>query len=328
MKNFFLKAPAIIIACAFAATSCKTNTVEPTPDPIVVVDPTVGCMDVNAKNFKSSAIKDDCQCTYEDAIAAGKLPEAFKQKVVIEEFTGAWCGWCPDGAYKAQLLMDKYPDQAYNIAIHQGDAMAVTSYFSYLDTKFDVQGFPSGMVNRQRSYESSDLVMDRGEWSSNTDRILKNPAKIGMALQTKVVGTEVLVYASVGFTVASQKEYMLNVQVIEENVVGTGTGYDQANYLNNNTSSPFYQKGNPIKGYEHDHVYRTFMTKEVTGEALSACGKEAGAVFTRLYKKDLSGYKIENCKIVAFLVEKGTTDLNSPIVNAQQVKVGQNKAWD
>ena len=34
-----------------------------------------------------------------DDFEISQVPPTFTKKVLIEEFTGAWCGYCPDGAY-------------------------------------------------------------------------------------------------------------------------------------------------------------------------------------------------------------------------------------
>ncbi|MBT8196082.1 MAG: hypothetical protein KJO64_06620, partial [Bacteroidia bacterium] len=77
----------------------------------------------------------------------GPVPAAFTQKVLIEEFTGCWCGYCPDGATIVDETMTQFPGQVYGAAIHQGDPMEISLY-DKLDQKFNVTGFPTGMVNR------------------------------------------------------------------------------------------------------------------------------------------------------------------------------------
>ena len=42
------------------------------------------------------------------------------KKVLLEEFTGIHCGYCPDGHLLAQNLHDAYPDDVFLINIHTG----------------------------------------------------------------------------------------------------------------------------------------------------------------------------------------------------------------
>ena len=48
---------------------------------------------------------------------------AYVQKVVGEELTGTWCGWCPRGAVALENMRNKYPDTFIGIAVHGGDVM-------------------------------------------------------------------------------------------------------------------------------------------------------------------------------------------------------------
>ena len=42
------------------------------------------------------------------------------QKVVLEEFTGIYCGYCPDGHVIGQGLHDASPNEVFLINIHTG----------------------------------------------------------------------------------------------------------------------------------------------------------------------------------------------------------------
>ena len=43
------------------------------------------------------------------------------RRVVIEEFTGAWCGACPDAAIKIEEIEHDYPDNTIGLAWHEWD---------------------------------------------------------------------------------------------------------------------------------------------------------------------------------------------------------------
>lgn len=46
--------------------------------------------------------------------------EPLPKNVVLEEFTGIHCGYCPQGHAIAQAIMNANPGRAFVIAIHQG----------------------------------------------------------------------------------------------------------------------------------------------------------------------------------------------------------------
>lgn len=69
-------------------------------------------------------------------------------RVVIEEGTGTWCGYCPMGIIAFNYLEKWYPDNFIGIAIHGGQTgadMALQEYQDYLG----ITGLPNGVVNRQ-----------------------------------------------------------------------------------------------------------------------------------------------------------------------------------
>ena len=42
------------------------------------------------------------------------------KKVILEEYTGIYCGYCPDGHSRAQALKNQYPNDVFLINIHVG----------------------------------------------------------------------------------------------------------------------------------------------------------------------------------------------------------------
>ncbi|MDE7414384.1 MAG: hypothetical protein K2N05_11455 [Muribaculaceae bacterium] len=70
---------------------------------------------------------------------------AFMRRVVVEEGTGTWCGWCPRGAVGLEMMSQKYPDQFIGIAVHSGDVMQAPGFEPVL-AKF--QTFPNSITDR------------------------------------------------------------------------------------------------------------------------------------------------------------------------------------
>ena len=79
-------------------------------------------------------------------------PITFKQNVVVEDFTGTWCGWCPRVSEAVRLLKQETSD-AIVIAIHNGDAMQF-SQEGTIRQAFNVTGFPTALINRQERWAS------------------------------------------------------------------------------------------------------------------------------------------------------------------------------
>lgn len=67
-------------------------------------------------------------------------------KVVFEEYTGTWCGFCPRGYVALEIMKKLYPDDFIGISYHNGDDMEIM-YSSYFPSY--VYGFPTAYYDRK-----------------------------------------------------------------------------------------------------------------------------------------------------------------------------------
>lgn len=83
----------------------------------------------------------------------------FPRKVVMEEGTGTWCGYCPRGIVAIEQLQKKYPDNFIAIGIHAIDEMGNAENYDKIRDQFFVYGFPRCIINRTKDMdpESSDV---------------------------------------------------------------------------------------------------------------------------------------------------------------------------
>ena len=70
-----------------------------------------------------------------------------RRRVVVEEYTGMWCQYCPRGIALMENLENKYADDFIGIAIHSGDPLYCLDYAWNLGK---VRGFPTLEMNRSR----------------------------------------------------------------------------------------------------------------------------------------------------------------------------------
>ena len=54
-----------------------------------------------------TACSSDNDETNIDGPDTGEVTAKFKHRVLIEDFTGAWCGWCPRVSHAIELLKEK-----------------------------------------------------------------------------------------------------------------------------------------------------------------------------------------------------------------------------
>lgn len=271
-------------------------------------------------------------CSKEETPTGGgddsnKVPTSFTKKVLIEEFSGAWCGWCTDGAHILETILNENPNNSVGVTMHYGDAMQLTAYNDIKNT-FAVSGYPTGMIDRVPSAQDKKVAMSRGYWKSNASTRAALIADCGL----KIDATN---KESIKVTAAFAKELTgdvrLTVFAIEDEVTGTGSGYDQQNYLANRAgfeNSPYYTQPSVIKGYKHMKVWRAVLNSSTFGDAIPAAKLVAGGTHEATFSLNTLGMNESKVSIVAFVNVVGSTGTKHEVLNSQVVKLGMNKGWD
>lgn len=75
-------------------------------------------------------------------------------KVVSEELTGTWCGWCIRGIVTLEEMKELYPESFIGIAVHSGDFLEADGYAEYIKDISASTGFPYSITCRDRSAAS------------------------------------------------------------------------------------------------------------------------------------------------------------------------------
>ena len=260
----------------------------------------------------------------EEVLEIGPVPESFTKKVLIEEFTGAWCGYCPDGAKRLENIIDSNDGNVIGVSLHNGDQMAV-GHTDYLGNIYQNTGFPSGMVDR---LSINDVVsINRGWWEGVAMDQLTKVASCGLAIKSDVSGSKANIEVRVGFNAYMTGSYKLSVYLIEEKVSGEGYGYDQSNFYDTDPNSPFYQLGNPIVGYEHNHTLRAILSEQ-SGDSIDSSYLISGGEFSSSYSVDISSYDDDNLSVVAFITLIGSTFTEHEVMNVQSCDINSLQDWD
>lgn len=151
---------------------------------------------------------------------------ALVKRVVCEEGTGCWCGWCIRGIVAIQNMTEKYGDRFIAIAVHNKDVMTNAHYDS-IYTELNPGGFPKMMIDRKADYIFDPMYADAytaaafGEVSDLVGMDLRatllNGGKISAATQ--------LYYPSS----STMGNYKIAYVVLENDVHSTNRAYSQAN---------------------------------------------------------------------------------------------------
>lgn len=148
--------------------------------------------------------------------APGKL-------VIGEEATGTWCQWCPRGAVFMDLMQTKYPGFWQGIAVHNADPMVEATYDAGIGTL--IGGYPSSLVDRLPEVDPSAMEPDF------LTRIQIAPkAMIVNGAQWSPGNDSIYVSLTTTFAQAvTSGNYKVACVLIEDNVTGTTSAYNQSN---------------------------------------------------------------------------------------------------
>lgn len=199
--------------------------------------------------------------------------EPANRNVILEEFTGRNCGYCPDGHLIANQIMANNPGRVWAINVHCG-SYALTSYPNFntaasstILSGFTVSGFPSGVVNR-----STAAAQSRSAWNNLTNGQLNQAAECNVAgivrinPGTRVANITVEVYYT-GNSLDDQN--YLTIAMLQDSILGSQAGM---------TSNPAQVVGGQ---YCHMHVLRDMITP-TWGEAISPTTQ--GTLITKTYE--------------------------------------------
>jgi len=251
-----------------------------------------------------------------------ETPTSFTKKVLLEEFTGSWCGYCPSGAEILQNLMNSY--SVIGVALHSSDDMSI-AHTSVLESFYPSSGYPSGMVDRINF--DGIVGLNRGYWSYITEQQLQKSAICGLAINSEISGDSVNIQIRSAFdTTMTMENYNLNVYIIEDDVQGEGYGYDQRNYYNDDAESSFYQLGDPIINYKHNQTLRKVLTN--TYGIPFTTSSSPGIEFIDNFKEDITNFNKNKLSVVAFITYNGAAATNHEVLNAQKCDIDGFQDWD
>ena len=236
-----------------------------------------------------------------------------KRKVVLEDYTGTWCGFCPKVTAALENLHALTTDVTV-VAIHQTasslpDPMHFEDFNILKDAFFENQGLPVARINRT------------GVWDDpySTDNVLSMAGvetDLAIAILSKLDGDTLTVRADVVFENGSVTGDKLVVYLLESGVI-----HAQTNYFNADMTSPYYQQGNPIPDFVHNDALRLSLSA-VLGDNISATAElvEFSKTFTVTIPAD---YNVDNLSLVVMVVD---SDNNAR--NAQFANVSEDKAYE
>ncbi len=247
------------------------------------------------------------------------------RKVVLEEFTGIHCVYCPQGHAIAQAIQDNNPGEVFLVNIHvggyanplPGEPDFRTPFGTQIANQSGLIGYPAGTVNRRNfpgleQGSAGSTAMSRGSWSNASNQVLADASYVNVAVEADInVQTNELTVHVEGFYTGNSPEgtNLLNVALLQNNTTGPQTG------------------GNVGNNYVHMHRLVHMVTGQ-WGISIPTTTTNTFVDETMVYPipADYNGVEVElaDLEVVAFITEThqqivsgaGTYPTYSGFVNA------------
>ena len=231
-----------------------------------------------------------------------------EKNVVLEEFTGIYCGFCPQGHQVAHDIDIANPGRVIVIGIHSSDTYSEpnpgsghpdfrTQWGASLQSMSGLTGFPSGMVNRVSfpNYAQG-KAMGRTYWEDASNEILNSGDTADANIGARSLWDESTRQLSIDVEVYYHKEQnlfnRLTIALTESKVFG-------------------YQGGGS-SNYEHNHILRELITGVSSG---SWTGEKIDDITAGEWKTIHIDYTvdpsidIDNCELGIFLTEFSNSNI-------------------
>jgi hypothetical protein len=230
----------------------------------------------------------------------------FEKNVLIEQYTGTWCGWCPRAIYQISTLQ-KTDNKIVHIAHHLSDEMTY-NLNSSLFQSFGFTGIPTVHADRN--------IVWNGEASAIN--LLHSPSRIGISME--VTGSNSLISTNVDlkFGYDFTDNLKLSVYLLHDSLIA-----NQTNYYDTDATSPYYKKGSTMINF----VHRNVMIKsglDMFGEVIPRASTYIGNTYS-IKKIDFTNFRCDDVKkmIVVAFVTYGSGSQMDQVVNCLKARVGE-----
>ena len=228
----------------------------------------------------------------------------FVKQVLMEQYTGTWCGWCPRAIFQIGNL-EKTDNDVVHVAHHLSDEMTYSLNMSLFQS-FGFTGVPTVHADRN-------LV-----WQGDVSEIgkLHSPSRTGISID--VSGTEQMISAKVDvkFGYDFTEELKLSVYLLHDSLVSI-----QANYYNTDPASPYYQAGATMTHFIHRNVMMKSGT-DMFGDAIPSSAVDIGSIYSK--KIDFTSFTSNdlNKMVVVAFVTWGSGPKSGQVNNVAAARMG------
>lgn len=163
------------------------------------------------------------------------LEKSCDRKMLVEELTGTWCGWCPRGAVGLENIKRDLGDKVVTLAVHADDPMYVAAYDSLLSDA----SFPTAYISRVTDMDPYTGLDQNGSYAYGATDIIKVvdnviPAEASLKLEAKWANdamTTITAKTTTTFGITRMSpNYAIGYVLSEDGLTGTTEDWLQVNY--------------------------------------------------------------------------------------------------
>ncbi len=240
------------------------------------------------------------------------LSANYYNKVLLEEYTGIKCVYCPTGSQIARNLKTVYGDTLILMEVHCGefaipDATGnyTADYRTTAGTTFDTQfgmsnaGLPDGMVNRF-GYPTAAHILYSSNWGSSVVTAKQKPVTVALQIINQYQAPLLKTHIKTTFKANLTKNLMLSVFVLEDSIVSPQKNSNAAI-----GTTPV------ILDYVHKHVLRNAINSTWGAElATIAVPVVQDSSIIKSYSYTINpAWNAQNCNVVAIVYDKDTYEI-------------------
>jgi len=294
--------------------------------------------------LKSILLLTASSLVFANSYSQSVVQTAGKKYVLLEEGTGTWCGYCPDGAEDIERNIEPHFSRCIVASFHNGDPMALSpdDYNNDYIGCSTCMGWPGGTIDRN-TFSGSVEQMRPWESYVATDTGLAPKFDVIMKSYIKSTHDSVFVKLTAKCLVGGSGTWNVNVFITEDSISSAGAN-GQGNYANCGCShnytltqnppydtSWFWHDGNgvaetaiPTAHYSHMNVVRAVLGTNIFGDAAATLVNPlAGATYSKIYKYAIpSGSAWNEMNVIGLVQKYVATDVNQcPIENVIKSKM-------
>lgn len=244
-----------------------------------------------------------------------------QKRVLVEKFTNAYCGACPNGTIILEGFQEEYPSiilVKHHKTVSWSDNPLPNPASAVLRSDVRVWGQPTAMVDRKA--DGDEMVFSSSRWEDKIKGQLDAPHFVNLnflqgSFDESTRSLEFEIEMNFDELPAAQ-DLRLSVLVVEDAVWGV----EQHNYSNDVPGHPLEGKGDIIWAYEHNDVTRMILDEPWGTAAAFPDQLETGTPYLQSYSYTVpEDYAIRNMKVVAVVAQHDEADVyNRTVLNANE----------